>query len=111
MKPSDENSLDEGELYEKIINIFLKEGEKPNIKEIMKSKSIIELMEKLKNNKDKELARNALVVLLSLYDDFPPDLFHNLGTDIEKLSEEDRIEALKKLKESFLNDKNDENNE
>jgi len=111
MKPSDENSLDEGELYEKIINIFLKEGEKPNIKEIMKSKSIIELMEKLKNNKDKELARNALVVLLSLYDDFPPDLFHNLGTDIEKLSEEDRMEALKKLKESFLNDKNDENNE
>jgi len=109
MKSSDENSSDEEELYEKIINMFLKEGEKPNIKEIMKSKSIIELMEKLKDNKNKELARNALVVLLSLYDDFPPDLFHNLGTDIEKLSEEDRIEALKKLKETFLDNKGKNN--
>jgi len=109
MKSSDENSTDEGELYEKIINMFLKEGEKPNLKEIMKSKSIIELMEKLKDNKNKELARNALVVLLSLYDDFPPDLFHNLGTDIEKLSEEDRIEALKKLKETFLDNKGKNN--
>ena len=109
MKPSDENATDEGELYEKIINMFLKAGEKPKIKEMMKSKSIIELMEKLKDNKDKELARNALVVLISLYDDFPPDLFHNLGTNIEKLSEEDRIKALKKLKESFLDNKEKNN--
>ncbi len=75
----------------------------------MKSKSIIELMEKLKDNKDKELARNALIVLLSLCDDVPPDLFHNLGTDIEKLSEEERIKVLKKLKESFFEDKEKNN--
>lgn len=93
---------DESELFTKIINTFLEEGEKPNIKEIGKHKSIIELMDGLKSSHNKELAKNALILLLNLYDDYPPDLFSTLGNDIESLSDEDRDEAMDKLKDIFL---------
>ena len=104
MSPNDEEYLDESELFTKIINTFLDEGDKPDIKEIGKHKSIIELMDGLKSSHNKELAKNALILLLNLYDDYPPDLFSTLGHDIEALSDDDRDEAMDKLKDIFLHE-------
>jgi len=104
MSPDDNEDLNESELFSKIINTFLEEGAKPNLKEIGKHKSIIKLMEELRNSENKELAKNALILLLNLYDDYPPDLFSTLGTDIESLSDEERDEAMHKLKDIFLHE-------
>ena len=104
MSPDDNEYLDESELFSKIINTFLDEREKPNLKEIVKHKSIIKLMEGLRNSTNKELAKNALILLLNLYDDYPPDLFSTLGTDIELLSDDERDEAMNKLKDIFLHE-------
>ena len=105
---SPDNNLDESDLFSKIINTFLEsedlEGEKPNVKEIGKHKSIIELMDGLKSSHNKELAKNALILLLNLYDDYPPDLFSTLGKDLEGLSDEDRDEAMDKPKNIFLDE-------
>ena len=104
MSPDDNEHFDESELFSKIINTFLEEGDKPNIKEIGKHKSIIELMDGLKSSHNKELAKNALILLLNLYDDYPPDLFSTLGSDIETLSDNERDEAMHKLKDIFLHE-------
>lgn len=104
MPSNEDESLDESELFTKIINTFLDKDSKPNIKEIGKHKSIIKLMDGLRSNKNKDLAKNALILLLNLYDDYPPDLFSTLGDDIESLSDEDRDEAMDKLKDIFLHE-------
>lgn len=70
----------------------------------MKTRSIIELMKRLNNKKNKELAKNAIIVLISLFDDYPPDIFGNIGVDIESLTDEERETAISKLKEIFLED-------
>ena len=104
MSSNEDEYLDESELFTKIINIFLEKGEKPNLKEISKHKSIIDLMDGLKSTHNKELAKNALILLLNLYDDYPPDLFSTLGDEIEALSDADRDEAMDKLKDIFLHE-------
>ncbi|MFX1257880.1 MAG: hypothetical protein ACFFAN_08480 [Promethearchaeota archaeon] len=92
----------ESEIYSKILEIFFsEEGEETNLKEIWKNKSIIELMNNLKQNKDKVLAKNALILLLSLFDDAPPDCFSTRGNKLSKLSKEDKELAKSKLKEVF----------
>ncbi len=94
--------LEESDYYTKILNIFLKEGDQQNLKELWKDRSIIELMSDVKKYKNKEHIKNALIVLLSLFDDVPPDLFNSIGTNIETLSKEDREEVIRGLKEIFL---------
>ncbi len=94
--------LEESDYYTKILNIFLKEGNQQKMKELWKDRSIIELMSNVKKHKNKYHIKNALIVLLSLFDDIPPDLFNNVGTSIETLSKEDKDEAIRDLKEIFL---------
>ena len=84
MSSNEDEYLDESELFTKIINTFLMDG--------------------LKSTHNKELAKNALILLLNLYDDYPPDLFSTLGDEIEALSDEDRDEAMDKLKDIFLHE-------
>ena len=61
-------------------------------------------MKRMNNGKNKELAKNAIIVLISLFEDYPPDIFHSIGADLESLSEEEREEAMEKLKEIFIKD-------
>jgi hypothetical protein len=96
--------IDEDELYDKILELFSEEKKNPNLRDLLKTRSIIELMKRLNKKKNKELAKNAIIVLISLFDDYPPDIFGNIGVDIESLTDEERETAISKLKEIFLED-------
>ncbi len=94
-------SKEELNCYTRILNIFLKVGDDPRLKNIWKSRAMLKLMEKLKNHKDKNLVKNALIILLSLFEDVPADLFDSVGSDLEHISEKERQEVILKLKEIF----------
>ncbi|MHA1148905.1 MAG: hypothetical protein ACTSR8_11765 [Promethearchaeota archaeon] len=98
---STDDSL-EIDCYEKILNYFNNCQDPREIKEIWKSRSLITLMKKLISTQNKRLIRNALILLLSLFEDMPPDIFNNRGIDINRLTGNDRDLVLSKLKGEFL---------
>jgi len=98
------NSYDEFELdcYLKIIDFFQHKKVDKEKTEIWKSQSLIELMDFLDRSKNKTLVANALILILSLFEDIPPDIYNNRGVDINRISEKDRRFLISKLKEEFL---------
>ena len=97
------NSKDfELELYLKIVDIIQDDTISPENKEIWKNKSIIELMNLLKHTQNRSLVANALVLLLSLFEDLPPDLYVNRGHNINCISEKDKKFLISELKNEFL---------
>ncbi len=96
---NEESSTEELNCYTKILNIFLKVGDDERLKDIWKSRAMLKLMEKLKTHKNKNVVKNALIILLSLFEDVPADLFDSVGSDLENISEKERQEVILKLKE------------
>jgi len=97
------NSNDlELECYSKIIDFFQKEKINQEETEIWKSQSIIELMNYLERTHNRTLVTNALILLLSLFEDIPPDTYNNRGVNINRLSEKDKRSMMEDLKEEFL---------
>ncbi|MFX0143485.1 MAG: hypothetical protein ACFE9C_05350 [Candidatus Hodarchaeota archaeon] len=96
---SDEFELD---LYLKIIDYFQKEKVSTEEVEIWKNKSIIELMKYLKRTKNRIFVTNALILILSLFEDKPLDIYHNQGSKINRISERDKNFLIENLKAEFL---------
>lgn len=96
---SDELELD---LYLKIIDYFQKEKVTREEIEIWKNKSIIELMKYLKRTQNRTFVTNALILILSLFGDLPPDIYNNRGVNINRISEKDKRFLIEDLKEEFL---------
>jgi len=92
----------EMECYLKIIDFFQKEKISQEETEIWKSKSIIELMKYLKRTHNRPLVANALILLLSLFEDIPPDTYNNRGVNINRMSEKDKRSMIENLKDEFL---------
>ena len=88
--------------YKKIIDCFLKNKNKSNKLQMCKNKSIIRLMEISQSRNARYLAQNGLILVLSLFDDIPPDLFSALGDDIKSLMDDNEKERLvSELKKEF----------
>ena len=49
-----------------------------------------------------KINKNALIILLSLFDDNPADLYSNLGTNGKKLSKREKEDIFSKLKKEFF---------
>jgi len=96
---SDELELD---LYLKIIDYFQKEKVSREEIEIWKNKSIIELMKFLERSQNRTLVTNALILILSLFEDIPPDIYNNRGVNINRISQKDKRFLIEDLKEEFL---------
>ncbi|MFW9896616.1 MAG: hypothetical protein ACFFD7_12495 [Candidatus Thorarchaeota archaeon] len=98
-----ENKEDlELDCYLKILDYFQKEkGNKENT-EIWKDHTFIKLMKLLEQKKNKELVTNAIILILSLFEDIPPDTYNNRGVDISRISHEDRKSLIAGLEEEFL---------
>ena len=98
-----ENDIDQKEVdcYTKIINLFLKIGKDPISIETWKDKAILKIMNVLKDPKNKRWVQNALIILLSLFDDNPPNLYDNLGKNINILSTKEKEQVIIRLKEEF----------
>ncbi|MFO8017430.1 MAG: hypothetical protein R6U96_02245 [Promethearchaeia archaeon] len=102
-----ENNDSELECYLKIIRYF-QERENKEKTEIWKSSTLIHLMEKLKEIEDegiekkRNVIKNSLILLMSLFENIPPDVYNNRGVHINRLSEEDKEPLKNTLKEEVL---------
>lgn len=88
--------------YVKIINAYLNKEEEPEKTEIWKNRALIYLMRMLDDNRSDLQVRNAIILLITLFEDIPPDLFNNRGNDIKKLTKKERESMLANLKTEFL---------
>lgn len=102
-KMAQENDINQKEVdcYTKIINLFLKIGKDPISIETWKDKAIVKIMNVLKDPKNKRWVQNALIILLSLFDDRPPDLYDNIGREVKLLSDNEKEDVISKLKVEF----------
>ncbi|MFX1553533.1 MAG: hypothetical protein ACFFBV_06365 [Promethearchaeota archaeon] len=97
------NSEDfELDYYLKILNYFQDNKISREKKEIWKNRSIIELMNLLERTQNRTFVTNALILILSLFEDIPPDTYNNRGVNIARISEKDKKFLIKELKEVFL---------
>ncbi|MFX1568496.1 MAG: hypothetical protein ACFFCV_09020 [Promethearchaeota archaeon] len=95
----DELELD---YYLQIIDYFQKEKVSKEEIEIWMDKSIIELMKYLKRTHNRSLVTNALILLLSFFENLPPDNYNNRGVEINRISELDKRSIIENLKNEFL---------
>ena len=102
MALKEDNAQKELECYTKIINLFSKISKDPISIETCKDKTITKIMEKLKDPKNENWLRNALIILLSLFDDNPADLYSNLGVNTKKISSNERKNIFSELKKEFV---------
>ena len=96
---SDELEID---YYLQILDYFQKEKISREEIEIWKDHSIIKLMKYLKRSHNRVLVTNALILLLSLFENIPPDTYNNRGVDIDRISELDKRSIIENLKNEFL---------
>ncbi|MFX1344560.1 MAG: hypothetical protein ACFFBC_01430 [Promethearchaeota archaeon] len=98
------NNTEDFELdcYLKILEYFQTEKVNREQTEIWKDHSLIELMKLLDKKKNRVLVTNALILMLSLFEDIPPDIYNNRGVDINLISRRDRESLIADLKEEFL---------
>jgi len=94
---------EEIDCYEKILQFFNQQQflSKEN-KNLWKSRSLIKIMEVWSRTRNLTLVRNSLILLISLFENVPPDLYNNRGVDIQLLSKKDRDSFMSELKDEFL---------
>ena len=100
-----ENNSEPQELkcYLRIIEFFQKSKSKAEDTEIWKNKVMVTLMNLLKQKENQEiLVRNALILLLSLFEDLPPDIYNAKGQNFKKVDQKQKASILDQLKEEFL---------
>jgi len=90
------------ECYQKILDYFQKGKVDNENTEIWKNQSLIEMMELLDQKKNKALVTNAIIMILSLFENIPPDTYNNRGVDISRISIEERESLIAGLEEEFL---------
>ncbi|MBY9005147.1 MAG: hypothetical protein KGD63_00125 [Candidatus Lokiarchaeota archaeon] len=95
--------LEERELecYSYIIKLFSKFDKDPVSIDKWKNNLITRLMGALTNPKNENWLKNALIILLSLVDKNPSDLYANIGENLNILSKEEKDQIFSKLKEEF----------
>ena len=98
------NNTEDFELdsYLKIIEDFQNENVNTERTEIWKNHSLIELMKLLDKAKNRILVTNSIILMLSLFEDIPPDTYNNRGVDIHRISFEEKKSLIAGLEEEFL---------
>ena len=102
MKICIENNDFELNCYLKILDYFQKDGLDKENTEIWKDQSFIELMKLLEQKKNEDLVSNSIILMLSLFEDLPPDTYNTRGVDINRISIEERKSLIAGLEEEFL---------
>ncbi|MHA1293685.1 MAG: hypothetical protein ACTSQJ_13585 [Promethearchaeota archaeon] len=101
---NDYSNNDENEMkcYLKILNYFQKKSDKREDIELWKSKSLMKLMDILMRTQNRKLITNALILMITLFENIPPDIYNNRGIHINRLSGKDKRALISALKEEFL---------
>lgn len=93
----------ESSCYSKIIDCYLENRGKGSIKkEYYKSKSIIKIIKQSQCRNDLNFVKNALILILSLYDDHPADVYSNFGNDIKQCNQLEKKVLLSQLKKELI---------
>ena len=71
--------------------------------EIWKDRSYIELMQVLKRTHNKNLVKNAIILILSLFEELPIDLYDTHGINTKNLEKEQKKAFIAEMKSEFLN--------
>jgi len=101
---SNTNGDYELDYYLSIIDFFQNQDKNRETTEIWKNKSFIQLKKVLKRTRRKEFVKNAIILILSLFDELPPDSYNNKGIKVNSLESEDKISYVNLLKSEFIND-------
>lgn len=103
------NSGKEIEAYEQILKFFNKKDRTEDETEVWEDHTYVNLMEFLKKKKvienlynNYKLVENAIILILSLFHDVPPDRFTNIGKDSKCIEKNDREDIISMLKKEFL---------
>ncbi len=88
--------------YTRIIDCFLENSSNIHQRELCKNNSIIKLINKSDCRNSDTFVKNALLLVLSLYDNKPADLYSSYGSDIEVCSDKDKESLLAVLKKEFI---------
>jgi len=99
------NNLRKGQelrCYTKIIDCYLENNTDIHRKEMCKNTSIIKLINKSECRNSDNFIKNALLLVLSLFDDQEADFYHNYGNDIETCSDKDKESLLAELKKEII---------
>ena len=104
MNMSNNNDTYELDYYLSIIDFFQNKNTDRETTEIWKNKSLIELMKVLKRTRKTEFVKNAIILLLSLFDQMPPDNYNNRGVKVNSLTSGEKLSYVNLLKSEFSND-------
>jgi hypothetical protein len=99
-----DSQVDEDEMkcYSRIINSFLNNKFDYNQREFAKNQSIVKLIKSSNCRNNKNFVKNALLLVLSLYDeDESVDLYCSHGNDINSCSELDKEAVKYQLKQEL----------
>jgi len=102
MKICEDNDAFELDCYMKILDYFQKDKVNKENTDIWKNQSFIELMKLLEQKKNRDMVTNAIILMLSLFEDIPPDTYNNRGVNINRFSIEERKSLIAGLEEEFL---------
>lgn len=90
------------ETYLTIIDFFQNEKkDRPNT-ELWKTKLLIKLMKCLERPQNKIVVRNAIILLISLFERIPPDIYNNRGVDTGLIAARDKAPIISLLKKEVL---------
>lgn len=103
MSMSNSNDDSELEYYVRIVDYFQNHKDLADREtlELWKYKSLIELMKVLKRTHNKDFVRNALILIMSLTEHVPPDVFENLGINANSLKNDEKDSLVSILKAEF----------
>jgi len=94
----------EMEYYTKILDFYQNQKFDKETVEIWKSKSYIELMQVLKRTHNKNLVKNAIILILSLFEELPLDIYDSSGQSVRELTEEDKNSYISHLRSEFVDE-------
>ena len=75
--------------YLRIIENFQDPSTNRETRVIFMNHSLIELMKIFKRTKNREMIANAIILILSLFEDIPPDNYNSLGVNIDEIPYKD----------------------
>jgi len=104
MNKSNNCDNSEFEYYSSIIEFFQNQNVNKETIEIWKSKSLIKLMKVLERSNKKEFVKNAIVVILSLFEEHPPDIYTSRGTNVNSLDNGEKGSYISILKTEFIDE-------
>ena len=93
----------EMDFYLRILEVYQNKQLDKVALEIWKDRSYIELMQVLKRTHNKNLVKNAIILILSLFEELPIDLYDNYGINTKDLEKEQRKTFLAEMKSEFIN--------